>query len=183
MWSTRWRPVCRIWPLVPFYGGQPSAADAAKIKSPMLLHYAALDERTNDGWPAFEAVLKTNGVKYQMFMYAGANHGFHNDTTPRYDEAAAKLAWSRTTAFLKENLKPEGARVRRRVPRAGIRRVWSVVPVRSTSDTRAGTCRWDAVESGRPAPARTGRRSPGFRAPCRARDRGLRIAAARPVGY
>jgi carboxymethylenebutenolidase len=90
---------------VPFYGGQPNAADAAKIKSPMMLHYAALDERTNAGWPAFEAVLKANGVKYQMFMYAGANHGFHNDTTPRYDEAAAKLAWSRTTAFLKENLK------------------------------------------------------------------------------
>jgi carboxymethylenebutenolidase len=90
---------------VPFYGGQPSAADAARIKSPMLLHYAALDERTNAGWPAFEAVLKAHGVKYQMFMYAGANHGFHNDTTPRYDEAAAKLAWSRTIAFFKENLK------------------------------------------------------------------------------
>jgi carboxymethylenebutenolidase len=90
---------------VPFYGGQPSAADAARIKSPMLLHYAGLDERTNAGWPAFEAVLKAHGVKYQMFMYAGANHGFHNDTTPRYDEAAAKLAWSRTIAFFKENLK------------------------------------------------------------------------------
>jgi carboxymethylenebutenolidase len=90
---------------VPFYGPQPSAADAARIKSPMLLHYAALDERLDAGWPAFEAVLKANGVKYQMFMYAGANHGFHNDTTPRYDEAAAKLAWSRTIAFLKENLK------------------------------------------------------------------------------
>jgi carboxymethylenebutenolidase len=90
---------------VPFYGPQPSAADAAKIKSPMLAHYAALDERIDAGWPAFEAALKANGVKYQMFMYAGANHGFHNETTPRYVEAAAKLAWSRTIAFLNENLK------------------------------------------------------------------------------
>ncbi|MGH8851829.1 MAG: dienelactone hydrolase family protein [Casimicrobiaceae bacterium] len=90
---------------VPFYGGQPSAADAARIKSPMRIHYAGLDERTNAGWPAFEAALKANGVRYQMYMYPGANHGFHNDTTPRYDEAAAKLAWSRTLAFLKENLK------------------------------------------------------------------------------
>jgi carboxymethylenebutenolidase len=90
---------------VPFYGLQPSAADTAKIKAPLLIHYAELDQRIDAGWPAFEAALKANGVKYQMFMYAGANHGFHNDTTPRYDEAAAKLAWSRTTAFLKENLK------------------------------------------------------------------------------
>jgi carboxymethylenebutenolidase len=90
---------------VPFYGLQPSAADTAKIKAPLLIHYAELDQRIDPGWPAFEAALKANGVKYQMFMYAGANHGFHNDTTPRYDEAAAKLAWSRTTAFLKENLK------------------------------------------------------------------------------
>jgi carboxymethylenebutenolidase len=90
---------------VPFYGGQPGAADAAKIRAPLLLHYAALDERTNAGWPALEQVLKANGVKYQMYMYPGTNHGFHNDTTPRYDEAAAKLAWSRTVAFLKENLK------------------------------------------------------------------------------
>jgi len=90
---------------VPFYGGQPSAADTAKIKAPLLIHYAGLDERLNAGWPAWEAALKTNGVKYQMYMYPGTNHGFHNDTTPRYDEAAAKLAWSRTTAFFKENLK------------------------------------------------------------------------------
>src|SRR5437773_5177066 len=89
---------------VPFYGGQPSAADAAKIKAPLLLHYAALDERINAGWPAYEAALKANGVKYQMYMYPGTNHGFHNDTTPRYDEAAAKLAWSRTIDFLKKNL-------------------------------------------------------------------------------
>jgi carboxymethylenebutenolidase len=90
---------------VPFYGGQPGAADAAKIKAPLLLHYAALDERLNAGWPAYEQALKASGVKYQMYMYPGTNHGFHNDTTPRYDEAAAKLAWSRTVAFLKENLK------------------------------------------------------------------------------
>ena len=90
---------------VPFYGGQPGAADAAKIKAPLLLHYAALDERIDAGWPAYEQALKANGVKYQMYMYPGTNHGFHNDTTPRYDEAAAKLAWSRTIAFLKENLK------------------------------------------------------------------------------
>lgn len=90
---------------VPFYGGQPNAADAAKIKAPLLIHYAGLDQGTNAGWPAFEAVLKANGVKYQMYMYPGANHGFHNDTTPRYDEAAAKLAWSRTIAFLNENLR------------------------------------------------------------------------------
>ncbi|HSS71453.1 MAG TPA: dienelactone hydrolase family protein, partial [Casimicrobiaceae bacterium] len=90
---------------VPFYGGQPSAADAAKIKAPLLLHYAGLDERLNAGWPAYEAALKANGVKYQMYMYPGTDHGFHNDTTPRYDEAAAKLAWSRTLAFFKEHLK------------------------------------------------------------------------------
>jgi carboxymethylenebutenolidase len=90
---------------VPFYGGQPSAADTAKIKAPLLIQYAGLDDRLNAGWPAFEAALKANGVKYQMYMYPGTNHGFHNDTTPRYDEAAAKLAWSRTIAFFNENLK------------------------------------------------------------------------------
>jgi carboxymethylenebutenolidase len=90
---------------VPFYGGQPGAADTARIKAPLLLHYAALDERINAGWPAYETALKANGVKYQAFVYPGTNHGFHNDTTPRYDEAAAKLAWSRTIAFFKENLK------------------------------------------------------------------------------
>ena len=90
---------------VPFYGGQPSAADTAKIKAPLLIHYAAMDDRINGGWPAWETALKANGVKYQMFMYPGTNHGFHNDTTPRYDEAAAKLAWSRTVAFFRENLR------------------------------------------------------------------------------
>jgi carboxymethylenebutenolidase len=90
---------------VPFYGGQPAAADVAKIKAPLLIHYAALDERINAGWPAYEAALKTNGVKYQMNMYPGTNHGFHNDTTPRYDDAAAKLAWSRTLAFFNQYLR------------------------------------------------------------------------------
>ena len=89
---------------VPFYGGQPSADDAAKIKAPLLIHYAGNDDRVNAGWPAYEAALKANGVKYDMFMYPGTQHGFHNDTTPRYDEAAAKLAWSRTVAFFKEQL-------------------------------------------------------------------------------
>jgi len=90
---------------VPFYGGQPSAADTAKIKAPLLIHYAEKDDRINAGWPAYEAALKANKVRYQAFTYPGTNHGFHNDTTPRYDEAAAKLAWSRTLAFLKENVK------------------------------------------------------------------------------
>ncbi len=89
---------------VPFYGGQPTAEATARIKAPLLIHYAANDERINAGWPAYEAALKANGVKYEMFMYPNTQHGFHNDTTPRYDEAAAKLAWSRTVAFLKKNL-------------------------------------------------------------------------------
>jgi len=90
---------------VPFYGGQPNAADVANIKAPLLIHYAGLDERINAGWPAYEAALKANGVRYEMFMYANTNHGFHNDTTPRYDEAAAKLAWSRTIDFFDKNLR------------------------------------------------------------------------------
>lgn len=90
---------------VPFYGSQPSAAEAARIKAPLLIHYAENDQRINSGWPAFESALKANGVKYRVHLYPGTVHGFHNDTTPRYDEAAAKLAWSRTVAFLKENLK------------------------------------------------------------------------------
>jgi carboxymethylenebutenolidase len=90
---------------VPFYGGQPAAADAANVKAPLMLHYAGLDERINAGWPAYEATLKAHGVKYQAFVYPNTNHGFHNDTTPRYDEAAAKLAWSRTIDFLNQNLR------------------------------------------------------------------------------
>ena len=90
--------------VVPFYGGQPNAEATAKIKAPLLIHYASNDERINAGWPAYEAALKANGVKYEMFMYPNTQHGFHNDSTPRYDEAAAKLAWQRTLAFFKENL-------------------------------------------------------------------------------
>ncbi len=90
---------------VPFYGAQPSAADAAKIKAPLLLHYASLDTRINGGWPAYEEALKANHVTYTAYIYEGANHGFHNDTTPRYDEAAAKLAWQRTLDFFHKYLR------------------------------------------------------------------------------
>lgn len=90
---------------VPFYGGQPVAADAAKIKAPLLLHYASLDKRINDGWPGYEEALKASHVTYTAYMYEGANHGFHNDTTPRYDEAAAKLAWQRTLDFFNKYLR------------------------------------------------------------------------------
>ncbi|MFZ6712734.1 dienelactone hydrolase family protein [Undibacterium sp. TC9W] len=90
---------------VPFYGGQPTEEDAAKIKAPLLIHYAGVDERVNAGWPKYEAALNKAGVKYQAFVYAGAQHGFNNDTTPRYDQAAATLAWQRTLDFLKTNLR------------------------------------------------------------------------------
>jgi carboxymethylenebutenolidase len=90
---------------VPFYGGQPAPADVAKIKASLLIHYASLDERVNKGWAPYEAALKENHVSYTMHMYEGTNHGFHNDTTPRYDEAAAKLAWQRTIDFFSKNLK------------------------------------------------------------------------------
>ncbi|MEP6668676.1 MAG: dienelactone hydrolase family protein [Chthoniobacter sp.] len=89
---------------VPFYGRQPVAADVPKIKAALLLHYAGLDTRINEGWPAYEAALKQAGVKYEAFTYPNVNHGFHNDTTPRYDEASAKLAWSRTVEFFKKTL-------------------------------------------------------------------------------
>ena len=90
---------------VPFYGRQPSAADTAKIKAPLLIHYAGEDAGINAGWPAWEEALKKDKVRYTAYIYPGAQHGFHNDTTPRYDEAAAKLAWSRTLAFINANLK------------------------------------------------------------------------------
>ncbi len=90
---------------VPFYGSQPSAADAAKIKAPLLLHYAGLDTRIDAGWHAYEEALKANHVTYKAYIYEGANHGFHNDTTPRYDEASAKLAWKRTLDFFAKYLK------------------------------------------------------------------------------
>ena len=89
---------------VPFYGVQPSAADTAKIKAPLLIHYAGLDERIDAGWPAWKEALDSNHIRYHEYTYPNVNHGFHNDTTPRYDEAAAKLAWSRTLAFFNEHL-------------------------------------------------------------------------------
>ncbi len=81
---------------VPFYGRQPATEDVPKIEAPLMLHYAGLDERVNAGWPDYEAALKANGKTYEAYIYAGVNHGFHNDTTPRYDAEAAELAWSRT---------------------------------------------------------------------------------------
>ena len=90
---------------VPFYGGQPSDEDTAKIKAPLLLHYAEKDERITSGWPKFEAALKKTSVNYQTYIYPGVQHGFNNDTTPRYDEAAAKLAWQRTISFFNLHLR------------------------------------------------------------------------------
>ncbi len=89
----------------PFYGGQPPAAEVARIKAPLLLHYASLDARLTGGWPAYEEALKANHVTYEGYVYEGANHGFHNDTTPRYDEKAATLAWSRTLGWFGKYLK------------------------------------------------------------------------------
>ncbi|MFY7866946.1 dienelactone hydrolase family protein [Roseateles sp.] len=89
---------------VPFYGGQPPEAEVSKIKAPLLIHYAEQDERINVGWPKYEAALKAAGVRYEAHIYPGTQHGFNNDTTPRYDTAAAGLAWQRTVAFLKSNL-------------------------------------------------------------------------------
>lgn len=89
---------------VPFYGRQPEASDVPAIKAPLLIHYGELDERINAGWPAYEAALKENGKDYETHIYEAANHGFHNDTTPRYDEAAAMLAWDRTLAHFAKHL-------------------------------------------------------------------------------
>lgn len=97
------------WPelsaAVPFYGGQPPAADVARIKAPVQLHYAGVDERINAGWPAYETALKAAGVAHEAFVYAGTQHGFNNDTTPRFDTEAAALAWSRTLAFFMKHLR------------------------------------------------------------------------------
>lgn len=90
---------------VPFYGAQPTDEDAAKIKAPLLLQYAATDDRINAGWPKYEAALKAAGVKYQAYIYPGVQHGFNNDTTPRYDAGAAKLAWQRTVDFFNQHLR------------------------------------------------------------------------------
>ncbi|MFY9995928.1 MAG: YghX family hydrolase [Leclercia sp.] len=96
------------WPelacAVPFYGRQAPAADVAKIKAPLLLHYAELDKNVNEGWPAYEAALKANGKVYEAWIYPGVNHGFHNDSTPRYDEPAAELAWKRTLGWFEKYL-------------------------------------------------------------------------------
>jgi len=89
---------------VPFYGRQPKSEDVGRIKAALLIHYGGLDERINAGWPAYETALKQAGVKYEAHIYDGANHGFHNDTTPRYDQAAAELAWDRTLKFFKQTL-------------------------------------------------------------------------------
>ncbi len=89
---------------VPFYGNHPAAEDAAKVKAPLLIHFAGVDERINAAWPAYETALKAAGAKYTAHQYAGTQHGFNNDTTPRYDAAAAKLAWERTMGFFKQTL-------------------------------------------------------------------------------
>jgi carboxymethylenebutenolidase len=94
---------------VPFYGAAPETASVPKIKAPLLIHYAENDERINSMWPAFEEALKAAGVRHEMHMYPGTQHGFHNDSTPRYNEQAAKLAWERTVAFFKKNLDSDGA--------------------------------------------------------------------------
>jgi carboxymethylenebutenolidase len=90
---------------VPFYGGAPAVADVPKIKASMLLNLAEQDPRINGRWPEYEAALKANGVKYEAYVYPKTNHGFHNDTTPRFDEAAAKLAWQRTIDHFSKTLK------------------------------------------------------------------------------
>lgn len=89
---------------VPFYGAAPASEDVAKIRAPLLIHLAEHDERINAMWPAYEAALKAHGVTYQMHAYPGTRHGFHNNSTPRYNAAAAKLAWERTIAFFKTHL-------------------------------------------------------------------------------
>lgn len=89
---------------VPFYGRQPRPEDVPRIKAPLLIHYAELDTRINEGWPIYEDALKAAGKTYEAHVYPGVNHGFHNDSTPRYDEAAAKLAWERTIAWFRRYL-------------------------------------------------------------------------------
>ena len=89
---------------VPFYGRQPRPEDVPKIEAPLLIHYAGLDGRINEGWPAFEEALKASDKRFEVHFYPDVNHGFHNDTTPRYDKDAAELAWGRTIEFLKKHL-------------------------------------------------------------------------------
>ena len=90
---------------VPFYGGAPALEKVANIKAPLQLHFAGKDDRINATWPAYETALKSAGARYEAFQYADVQHGFNNDTTPRYDEAAAKLAWQRTIQFFNTNLR------------------------------------------------------------------------------
>jgi carboxymethylenebutenolidase len=90
---------------VPFYGNTPAPEEAAKVKAPLLVHLAGVDERINAAWPAYEAALKAAGANYTAYQYAGTQHGFNNDTTPRYDATAAKLAWERTLAFFNRQLR------------------------------------------------------------------------------
>ena len=90
---------------VPFYGGQPAVEDVPKIKASLLIHYAGLDTRVNEGWPAYEKALKENNKEYTAYVYPEVNHGFHNDSTPRFDKPAAELAWQRTVDFFKAKLK------------------------------------------------------------------------------
>jgi len=90
---------------VPFYGNHPPAGEAAKVKAPLLIHFAGIDERINAAWPAYEAALKAAGARYTAHTYAGTQHGFNNDTTPRFDAAAARLAWDRTLAFFNQHLR------------------------------------------------------------------------------
>ena len=90
---------------VPFYGRQASAEEVPQIKAPIQMHYGELDKRVNEGWPAYEEALKKHNKVYEAFIYADANHGFHNDTTPRYDKEAAELAWTRTIDFFNKNLR------------------------------------------------------------------------------
>lgn len=89
---------------VPYYGRQPKAEDVARIKAPLLLHYAELDTPITDGWPAYEQALKAAGTVYEAYVYPGVNHGFHNDSTPRYDKAAAELSWQRTVGWFQKYL-------------------------------------------------------------------------------
>lgn len=89
---------------VPFYGNSPPPEEAGKVRAPLLVHLAGVDERINAAWPAYEAALKAAGAAYAMHQYAGTQHGFNNDTTPRYDAAAAQLAWSRTIDFFRTKL-------------------------------------------------------------------------------
>jgi carboxymethylenebutenolidase len=90
---------------VPFYGNHPAAAEATRVKAPLLIHFAGVDERINAAWPTYEAALKAASIRYTAHTYAGTQHGFNNDTTPRFDATAAKLAWERTMAFFAQNLK------------------------------------------------------------------------------